>query len=202
MNKWDERFLDLAHTVASWSKDPERKVGCVLVEPGRHQFAMGYNGFPADIKDEPRRLSNNEVKNSMTVHAELNAILNARCNLAGWTAYITATPCVDCCKSLIQAGILTVVCPKPDKNSKWHYSQQFGLNLLIESGSRIVHIPIINETECVSQGLNNNTVTDEAQKSLINQGVICDHEANNLWFKPSTQTMWCKMCNTNTGIPF
>lgn len=162
MTKWDERFMELAHTVASWSKDPERKVGCVLVYEGMHQFSLGYNGLPRLVKDTAERINDAMVKNSMTVHAELNAILNARADVTGCEAYITAAPCLECCKAMIQAGISSVVCPAPVKSSTWYESQQFGLNLLHESDIIIAHYGDIIDSECDKQGLNNNSIQDKS----------------------------------------
>ena len=48
-SKWDVRFLKLAHEVASWSKDPSTKVGCVLVK-GKKVVSLGYNGLPMGVE--------------------------------------------------------------------------------------------------------------------------------------------------------
>ena len=53
--KWDVRFLKLAHEVASWSKDPSTKVGCVLVK-GKKVVSLGYNGLPMGVEDSIERL--------------------------------------------------------------------------------------------------------------------------------------------------
>ncbi len=42
-NKWHIRFYQVANLVASWSKDPEAKVGAVVVSPDKSQFISGYN---------------------------------------------------------------------------------------------------------------------------------------------------------------
>ena len=55
LGKWDVRFLKLAHEVASWSKDPSTKVGCVLVK-GKKVISVGYNGLPMGIEDSIERL--------------------------------------------------------------------------------------------------------------------------------------------------
>lgn len=159
LNKWSKRFIELAYSVAKWSKDPERKVGCVLVSPGQHNFSFGYNGFPAGIKDNDRL--NDEIKNSLCVHAELNAILNARHDLTGWTAYITAPPCAECCKAMIQAGLHTVYSPPVETKSSWTESQAIGLDLLIESGVIVNHFD-------EHLGQENKLVTDDS-------GAPCPH---------------------------
>ena len=119
MNKWDNRFFELAQTVATWSKDPDSPVGAVLVSPDKRSFSMGYNGFAVAIADDPEVLSSKIRKNQLMIHAEVNAILNARRDLTGWVIYCTRTPCVNCANTIIQAGLVRVVCPAPLKESSW-----------------------------------------------------------------------------------
>ncbi len=98
LNKWDQRFLNVANEVADWSKDPGTCVGSVLVKD-RRILATGYNGFPAGLDDSPERYANRELKLAYTVHAEVNALLNAAKNGAetkGSTLYVTFPPCVSC----------------------------------------------------------------------------------------------------------
>lgn len=148
--KWDHRFMRMATEAATWSKDPDAKVGVFLVAPDRRQFSCGYNGFPAGVQDDYLGLSNAE-KNELTVHAERNAILNARRDVSGWTLYTTKPPCFECCKDILQAGIARVVVPSESfltkaaaaflptslavhKESKWADSQRRGRELLIKHG--------------------------------------------------------------------
>jgi len=124
MNKWDERFLDMAELVATWSKDPSTKIGAVCVEPqSKRILSMGYNGFPRGIADLDWRYEDKEVKYSLVVHAEANAIYNATSNgvsLEGSTIYVAGLPsCSDCAKGIIQVGIKRVVCRAPNIPSHW-----------------------------------------------------------------------------------
>ena len=134
--KWDLRFMEMAkNEVATWSKDPSTKVGCVIVSPDRRQFTAGYNGFPIGIKDTTHRLNNRDLKYELVVHAELNAILNARMNLTGWTLYATFPPCKECAKAIIQAGISRVVCPElKSVDDRWVISQEAARSILNEAG--------------------------------------------------------------------
>ena len=133
--KWDARFLHMAeHEVAQWSKDPNAKVGCVIVSPYRHHITIGYNGLPRGIHDTATRLRDRVLKNRLSVHAELNAILNSRTDLVGWTLYVTKAPCVDCALAMIQVGIARIVCPNIDPLSTWAGSQREAHNLLMEAG--------------------------------------------------------------------
>lgn len=137
LNHWDRRFIDIANMVATWSKDPGTKVGAVLVTE-RRIIATGYNGFPQGIEDYPSRYEDRETKLALTVHAEVNAILNAAKNGAqtqSSTLYVTFPPCVSCSTAVIQAGITRVV--RPDLHTapeRWIDSFVKGSRLLIEAG--------------------------------------------------------------------
>ena len=137
MNKWDDRFMRIADEVASWSKDPGTKVGAVLVRD-RRILATGYNGFPLGIADTDERYNDRPTKLNLTVHAEINSILNAAKNGAttkGSTLYVTFPPCVHCSSAVIQAGVKRVVCPAIETTpERWHESFRNGANLLGEAG--------------------------------------------------------------------
>ena len=53
-NKWDFRFLELAKSISTWSKDPSRQIGAIAVK-NRNVIAQGYNGFPRGIEDDKDR---------------------------------------------------------------------------------------------------------------------------------------------------
>jgi len=136
-NCWDIRFMRMAHEVASWSKDPSTKVGCVLVKD-RKIISMGYNGFPRLIEDDLNRLIDREVKYEMTVHAEQNAVITAALHgisTAGSTAYVTFSPCSRCAAVLINAGISTVVVSAADViPDRWLENFRLAAELLNEAG--------------------------------------------------------------------
>lgn len=136
-DKWDARFVKIAFEVSLWSKDPGTKVGAVLVAD-RRILATGYNGFPTHISDSLERYSDREVKLSLTVHAEVNAILNAAKNGAttdNSSLYVTFPPCVSCATAVIQAGITRVICPDlSSAPERWIESFTNGQNLLLEAG--------------------------------------------------------------------
>lgn len=139
--EWDLRFLGIAQReYATWSKDPDEQVGAVVVSPDRRQSTPGYNGFPTGIQDMQHKLRSNQLKNDLTVHAELNAILNARTDLSGWTLYCTKAPCLDCAKAIIQVGIARVVCPTVETGSSWAHSQGRAYSLMLEAGVEACYI--------------------------------------------------------------
>ncbi|MEM7156448.1 MAG: dCMP deaminase family protein [Myxococcota bacterium] len=112
--KWDRRFLELAHHIAGWSKDPSTQVGCVVVGPDREIRSTGFNGFPRGIDDSPKRLTDRALKYPFICHAEENAIMHAArigVSLKDCSAYVTWPPCTRCARSLIQAGVHTVLYP-------------------------------------------------------------------------------------------
>lgn len=109
MDKWDRRFLGLAEEIATWSKDPSTKVGAVIIGKDRGIISYGYNGFPRFCCDNPEEYHDREVKYKKTVHAEVNAVLFARCDLSTATLYTTHPPCDKCAPVIIQAGIRRVV---------------------------------------------------------------------------------------------
>ena len=138
MANWNERFLNLATHISDWSKDPSTKVGCVVVGPDREIRSTGFNGLPRGIEDNSERLNNREIKYPMICHAEENAIMHAArigISLKGCTAYVTWPPCTRCARSLIQAGILTVIYPKnteiPDR---WASDFELSMNMFKEAG--------------------------------------------------------------------
>lgn len=134
---WHSRFLKLAEQIASFSKDPSTKVGCVLVRD-RRIISTGYNGFPRGISDTFERLHDRERKYEMTVHAEINAVTTAALHgvsTEGSTAYVTFQPCSRCAAVLINAGIKEVFVTAdsiiPDR---WLDNMILAANLLKEAG--------------------------------------------------------------------
>lgn len=112
MSDWDGRWLEVAKTYASFSKDPSSKIGAAIVQKNR-VVAAGWNGFPRGIWDDPHRLNDRPKKYSLMVHAEMNAIFNAAftgSSTDGATLYVYGLPCcAECAKGVIQAGIKRVV---------------------------------------------------------------------------------------------
>jgi dCMP deaminase len=139
MTNWDKRYLDLAEHVASWSKDPSKKIGAVAVGSGGQILSIGYNGFPRGIQDTEERLNDRETKYSLVVHAEMNAIYNATHNgisLNGATLYVYGLPvCSDCAKGVIQVGIKRIVMNENDSiHSTWLESWERSRAMFNEAG--------------------------------------------------------------------
>lgn len=108
--KWDQRFLELADLVATWSKDPSTKVGAVIVNDRREVVSLGFNGFARGIVDDDIRYEAKErEKYPRIIHAEENALLTANTPVRGCTLYSTVIPCPSCAAKIIQTGIKRVV---------------------------------------------------------------------------------------------
>ena len=122
-DKWDARFMELAHTIANWAScyQENRKIGAVIVK-NKRILTTGYNGAPAGVKScvergecMRRRLnipSGTRHELCYAIHAEQNAIIQAArygINIAGASIYINTQPCVVCAKMIINAGIVEVV---------------------------------------------------------------------------------------------
>jgi len=123
--KWDNRFLELADTISSWSKDPSTQVGCVIVRPDKTIASVGYNGFPRGVTDSIERYNNREIKYLMVKHAEENAVYSAKEPLTGYTAYVTHHPCSTCTGTLIQNGITRIVTRTPNDSFAERFFDSF-----------------------------------------------------------------------------
>ncbi|MBE6024224.1 MAG: dCMP deaminase family protein [Cellulosilyticum sp.] len=118
---WDDYFMGIALLAAKRSKDPNTQVGACIVS-GDHSnglnhntiLSVGYNGLPIGCSDDEfpweREGDFLSTKYPFVVHAELNAILNARGkSLVGAKIYVALFPCNECCKAIIQSGIREVI---------------------------------------------------------------------------------------------
>jgi len=124
MSVWDERYLDMCLLVAKWSKDPSTKVGAVIADKSNRLVSSGFNGFASGFADTLARWSDREFKYKHVLHAEENAILQARQDLTGCTMYVQIPPCSLCMTRIAQSGIKRVVCYKPSKD----YLERWGID--------------------------------------------------------------------------
>lgn len=138
MEKWDQRFCELAKFVSEWSKDPNAKVGAVVFSKRGGDVSIGYNGFPMGVEDSAERLEDQEIKLEIVVHAEVNALLASGSRAQGSTLYVWGKPvCARCAGSIIQAGIKRVVALSPDggdQTSKWARSGAIAKQMFEEAG--------------------------------------------------------------------
>ena len=132
--KWDNRFLELAKLVGSWSKDPSTKVGAVVADYNNRVVSIGFNGFPQGVKDCEQKLLDREQKYDIIVHAEANALMFANTSLEGCTIYTWPfQPCSRCAGLIIQSGITRVV-SLVQNDERWKKNFDLAMELFNESG--------------------------------------------------------------------
>lgn len=117
---WDQYFMDIAQMVAARSNCSRRQVAAVLVKDCRI-ISTGYNGTPRGVRncsdggcprcnsDTP---SGHGLHECLCSHAEENSIVQAAYHgiaVKGATLYTTFSPCLQCAKMIINAGIVEVV---------------------------------------------------------------------------------------------
>lgn len=138
MDKWDQRFCELAKFVSEWSKDPNAKVGAVVFSKRGGDVSIGYNGFPMGVEDSVERLQDSQIKLELIVHAEQNALIAAGSRAQGATIYVWGKPvCARCAGSIIQAGVKRFVALSPDAvsaDSKWHLTGKYAQQMFLEAG--------------------------------------------------------------------
>ena len=140
-NIWNYRFMDMAHLVATWSKDPSSKVGAVIVDKNRRIISTGYNGLAIGVEDSIERLTNRDIKYKIILHAEENAIMFAKRDLSGCSLYVTTLPpCAHCASLIIQSGIKTVYACKSDIPDRWKDSYDLTTAMFNEAGVKLVFL--------------------------------------------------------------
>ena len=105
----DYRYLRMARVWAENSYCKRRRVGALVVKE-KMIISDGYNGTPSGFENICE--DENGITKPYVLHAEANAITKlARSgnNSDGSTLYVTASPCIECAKLIIQAGINRVV---------------------------------------------------------------------------------------------
>jgi dCMP deaminase len=131
--RYDRAYMRMAHEWARLSHCTRKKVGALIVKEGMI-ISDGYNGtpsgFPNDCEDA------DGLTHWYVLHAEANAIMKvARStnNARGATLYLTHSPCKECSKLVLQAGIKRVVYSDAYKDSS-------GLDLLVKGGLLITRL--------------------------------------------------------------
>ena len=132
--KLDIRYLKMARIWAENSYCVRRQVGALIVKD-KMIISDGYNGTPSGFENICE--SDMGVTKPYVLHAEANAITKvakSANNCDGGTLYVTTSPCMECSKLIIQAGIRRVVF-----SEKYHNTE--GLDILSKVGVELVHLP-------------------------------------------------------------
>ena len=131
----DVRYMRMAHIWAENSYCQRRKVGALIVKD-KMIISDGYNGTPAGFENICE--DEDGLTKPYVLHAEANAITKiarSNNNSDGATLYVTASPCIECAKLIVQAGIKRVI-----------YSEKYrltdGIDLLERAGVQVVHLPL------------------------------------------------------------
>ena len=125
----DKTYLKMAHEWGQLSKAKRKKVGCLVIKDGQI-ISDGYNGTPSGMDNECEYEYNGKlITKPVVLHAESNALMKlakSNNNSNGATIYLSLSPCFDCSKLIVQAGISRVV-------YKEKYRDNSGLLLLEEN---------------------------------------------------------------------
>lgn len=125
---WNDYFMRIAEVVASMATCDRKHVGAVVVV-NKTVISTGFNGAPRgmphcdEVGHELKEMGGRQSC-VRTVHAEANALVQAArsgAKVEGGTIYTTASPCYDCLKLIINAGITRVVC-------KEFYASRYGMS--------------------------------------------------------------------------
>jgi len=146
---WHEYFMSVAHLISQRATCKRAHIGAVIVREN-NILATGYNGAPSGL---PHCTDDNCIiytsthpdgtieENCMnTIHAEMNAIIQAAkhgISIKDSVIYITASPCINCLKALLNAGIKTIYYDKP-------YKIQNISTILQQSGTELIQIQVEN----------------------------------------------------------
>lgn len=129
----DKRYIRMAGIWAENSYCQRRKVGAIVVK-NQMIISDGYNGTPSGFENVCE--DENNMTKPYVLHAEANAITKiARSSNSseGATMYVTASPCIECAKLIVQAGIRRVVYSEK-------YRLEDGLDLLRRAGVEVVYL--------------------------------------------------------------
>lgn len=132
--KLDLRYLRMARIWAENSYCKRRQVGALVVKD-KMIISDGYNGTPSGFENI---CEENDITKPYVLHAEANAITKlARSsnNSDGSTLYVTASPCIECAKLIIQAGIRRVVYAEK-------YRLNDGIQLMERAGIKVEFLDI------------------------------------------------------------
>lgn len=138
----DYRYLRMARIWAENSYCKRRQVGALVVKD-KMIISDGYNGTPSGFENVCE--DDNNITKPYVLHAEANAITKlARSgnNSEGSTLYVTASPCIECAKLIIQAGIKRLVYAEK-------YRLTDGIDLLERANIEVIHIDFEEKTKII-----------------------------------------------------
>jgi len=133
----DEYFLSILKLVASRSTCPRRSVGAIIVNRKYHILSTGYNGVPTGFRhcneypcggqDDP----SGDSSNCLSVHAEVNAMLQCKSISEAHIMYVSCTPCFSCAKMICNTPIKVLIVAED-------YADLRGRRTLEQAGIKVV----------------------------------------------------------------
>lgn len=141
----------LAATQAMKSNDAT-KVGAIIYNE-KSALVGGHNHLSGGVSQETTEI-NEQNKSMFTLHAEMDAIINAQLNkldIRGATMIVVGKcPCTDCAKAIVASGIKKILCPIPDTSSRWREQNNIALKILMLGG---VEVELVKDLSGVDIGL-------------------------------------------------
>ena len=126
---WDNVWMRTAHIISERSYDPRHQVGAVVVtEDNTQVLAVGYNG---NYSGRPNEVESTTPGESGMIHAEINALLKMDYNNPKYKKlYVTLSPCRQCAKAMVNAGIDEVVYDE-------EYRDTSSIEILLDAGIKV-----------------------------------------------------------------
>ncbi len=127
--EWDNVWMRTAHIISERSYDPRHQVGAVVVtEDNTQVLAVGYNG---NYSGGPNQVESETPGESGMIHAEINALLKMDYNNPKYKKlYVTLSPCRQCAKAMVNAGIDEVVYDE-------EYRDTSSIEILLDAGIKV-----------------------------------------------------------------
>jgi len=127
--EWDDVWMRTAHIISERSYDPRHQVGAVVVTKDNTQvLAVGYNG---NYSGGPNQVESETPGESGMIHAEINALLKMDYNNPKYKKlYVTLSPCRQCAKAMVNAGIDEVIYNE-------EYRDTSSIEILLDAGIKV-----------------------------------------------------------------
>ncbi len=140
----DESFLEMALVISKRATCTRTQQGAVLVDGRGFVVSLGYGGSPSGMRHcewdpvaKRSKIMCEKHHQCMCLHAEMNAIINAARHASlrdELVLYATSSPCCECMKAIIQAGVKRIVYAE-------EYADDFAKQLAQEAGVEMMHLP-------------------------------------------------------------
>jgi len=127
--EWDNVWMGTAHIISERSYDPRYQVGAIVVtEDNTQVLAVGYNG---NYSGGPNAVESAIPGESGMIHAEINALLKMDYNNPKYKKlYVTLSPCRQCAKAMVNAGIDEVIYDE-------EYRDTSSIEILLDAGIKV-----------------------------------------------------------------